>query len=269
MSLTKRHLEDVQAEEEMREWIREQGDMFMVEGDEEWEELKNRYLNGDISSNLISVFDEWDDDYFDAELHWTKEQKAFSTFIILIDEIRKNLAITSSSTTLKMNYSFSVTIMESCLGDMLRGVIFSHGHYMSNAIKNVNELKSIKVSLLDAYEQVDLVNKIVLKTLAEKYTYHNINTIISVYSNVICEPLSDSIKRKIEEMLKIVDVRHDIVHRNGFTTEGTEHDLTYEKVNHAIDIIVNFVSEIKDYIDATEAKRVFGQINNQYTEKPF
>ncbi|MGV8925266.1 MAG: hypothetical protein ACOH2G_06280 [Ewingella sp.] len=260
MSFTKRHLEEVQAEQEMREWIVDQGDGFMVEGDEEWKALEARYLSGNTELDNYSPYD-WDDEVYDLEINWTKEQKAFPTFKSQIEEVRENLNVKSSNITLKMNYSFSVTLMESCLGDMLRGVVFSDSYYLLNAIKNIDELKKCKITLLEIYETEELVSKIILKILTEEYTYHNIQKTISIYENVLRTQLSELVKVKIGEMIKIVEVRHDIVHRNGFTTEGEEHVFNYRNVCKAIDHIVCFVTAMKGYIDATEGKRVLSSIS--------
>ena len=147
--------------------------------------------------------------------------------------------------------------MESCLGDMLRGIILSNTHYLENAIKNVPELKNAKFSLIDFYNNDDFVTKFTLQKLAKDYSYHHIQKTVSLYENVIGEPLSKSVSALIADMKDIIDVRHDIVHRNGFTTDETEHDLSYSSVNKAINTITQFVTSIKQYTDAAEAKRIF------------
>ena len=98
MSLTKRYLDDIQADEEMREWIIERGSLFMEEGDEEWQSLQDEY------ENRIDFPDDDDWDY-ESEITWTKKQKAYDSFHSQILDVKNNLKKGSSGIVLKMNYS--------------------------------------------------------------------------------------------------------------------------------------------------------------------
>lgn len=257
MSITKRYLEESQFYDDMMEWIKENGSPSMKEGSEEFNDLKNKYLHGNAEFASSDPFDYWDQEEYDSQISWTKQQKAFDTFISQMVQVQKNLTPDASQIILKMNYSFAVTLMESCLGDMLRGIVFSDKYYLKNAIKNVNELKNTKFSLAEFYEQEDLINKVTLQVLTKEYSYHHIQRTTSLYHSVIQEKLSEAVTSKISDMNEVIDVRHDIVHRNGFTIDDKEHELDFETVSMVIKTIVNFVTAMRDYTLAAEAKRVF------------
>lgn len=146
MSAIKRYLEDIQAEEEMNDWIRSQVDLGVEEGDPEWEEFKEEYL---------TKREEW----YEEELEWySDEQSPFDDFIEQIEQVRA-AEIPSSTITLKMKYAYSVTLMESCLGDMLKNLVFSDERYLVNALTNVTDLKNIKISLIESHQVRDIVKK--------------------------------------------------------------------------------------------------------------
>ncbi|WP_323664545.1 hypothetical protein [Pectobacterium carotovorum] len=181
----------------------------------------------------------------------SKEESIFLKFTSQINELKKSMVKDNSSLNLKMHYSFAVTLMESCLGDMLKHVILSESVFLINAIKNVKELSVKRVSLLDVYEIEDLVNKSVLSTLSD-YIYHNVEKIVPIYRCVLGVELPEDIKNKVGEMAKIVAIRHDIVHRNGFDKVGNEHNLTIESLNVAIKNIIDFVQSMHVYIETTK-----------------
>lgn len=184
------------------------------------------------------------------------EESAFINFLSQIEELRDNIPDNPSSITLKMNYSFSVTLMESCLGDMLKHAILNEKIFLTNALRNVEELKKIKVSLLDVYETKDLVNKVVLTVLSD-YLYHNIEKIVPIYRCVFDEELPTNIYDKMGSIIKIVKIRHDIVHRNGVDKEGNMHTFTNESLDLAIQDIIDFVQSMNMYIETAKIKLPF------------
>ncbi|WP_337263612.1 hypothetical protein [Serratia sp. MMO-24] len=217
---------------------------------QEWVDL----VDGSSKYYLILNMQLYDEEFNRLSI----ENTAFINFLSQIEELRDNIPDSPSSMTLKMNYSFSVTLMESCLGDMLKHAILNEKIFLSNALRNVEELKQKKVSLLEVYEIDDLVKKYVLSVLSD-YLYHNIAKIVPVYNCVFNEKLPSIIYDRMKNIIKIVRIRHDIVHRNGFDKDGNEHKLTNENLKVTIQNIIDFVQSMNMYIETAKKKLTFSQ----------
>lgn len=247
MSLTKRYIEECEAEDAMNDWIREHADLGVEPGDEEWEELKAEYLSGQVVED-----DYWDDEFFQDEVfRLASENHAFKQFSEQMNELTGDITYRPSDAALKMTYSYSITLMETCLGDMIKGLILRNNYFFENAIDNVDELKKEKLSLKDVYLNPDIVKSVVIKKFSD-HLYHNIEKTVQVYSAVLGEKAPDDVKKEMPEICKIALIRHDIVHRNGSDKEGKKITLNKEILIKALEDISNFVKSMSVWIDAAE-----------------
>lgn len=250
MSSIKRYMEQLEADEDMNEWIREHVDLGVEEGDPEWEDMKAIYLSGETGED-----DYWDDEFYaDEFIRLTAGNKAFSQFIEQMSTLIEELPENPSDSNIKMAYSYSVTLMETCLGDMIKGLILSDEYYLKNAIANVDELSKMKLPLKEVYFNPDIVKKVVIKTFSD-YLYHNIEKIIPIYSAVLGEETPEDVKTKMAGIITITKIRHDIVHRNGTDKEGNPRKLDQQILLDAMDAIIDFIKSIHTSIDSTEFNR--------------
>jgi len=58
-----------------------------------------------------------------------------------------------------MTYSYSVTLMEICLGDVIKSVVLSDKYYLKNAIANIDELRDVKFLLMNVCSNNDFVKR--------------------------------------------------------------------------------------------------------------
>lgn len=155
MSSIKRYIEQCEAEEAMNDWIRERVDVGVEEGDPEWEEMKEEYLSGLSHEEYI-----WDEEFYEDEfIRLSSDTVAFSQFNSQMSILKEELPENPSDSTIKMAYSYSMTLMETCLGDMIKSLILNDEHYLRNAIDKVDELGKIRLSLKDVYSNPDIVKK--------------------------------------------------------------------------------------------------------------
>ena len=253
MGSAKRYMEQMQAEEDMNDWIRDQVDFGVEPGDPEWEEQKIMYLSGGASES------EWELDDYGYEIdRLTADELAFEQFIGQMHSLRDELPEAPSESSLKMTYSYSVTLMETCLGDMIKSLVLSEHHYLKNSIENVTELKNIKISLVDIFRNSDIIKKVVLKTFSD-YLYHNIEKIVPVYSAVLGEKTPDNIKSRMNGVIMIAKNRHDIVHRNGVDKDGKAVELSRLVLVKAMDDILDFVTHLKVSIDTARYNNLLGE----------
>ncbi|WP_413503151.1 hypothetical protein [Serratia proteamaculans] len=252
MGLVKTQMMEDEANEEMYEWIRENASPDVEEDDEEWNTLKEQYLHGSHVAD-----DYWDGLDYEDEIQWySKEELAFSLFNQQMSEIRGSLSENNSPIVLKMKFAYIVTLMESCLGDILIGTVLSDEYYLVNAMKKVTELSSTRLTLLEIHNSSDVVNKTVLMNLA-RIVYHKIDKVIDLYKNVLGEVTPKAIQEKKENIKNIVILRHDIVHRNGYDHAGKEHEITVAMYTKAVDDVVDFVQSMHEYAQRAKANYLF------------
>lgn len=244
-----RLIEECKADKAMNEWIRKRVDHGVEPGTLEWEDAKHLYL-----LHIAYDPDELNESFEDELVRLSREDLAYELFRNQMSDLEDELPSTPSESLLKMAYSYSVTLMETCLGDMIKCVVLSDDYYMKNAINSVSELKSIKLSLMDVYSDGDIVRKKVLKTLTN-YLYHNIEKIVPVYSAVLGEASPKNVLSNMRSVILITRIRHDIVHRNGTDKYGNPVELSKSVVLRAMKDINDFVEYMKMSIDAASYNR--------------
>lgn len=228
----KEHLISI-SDDELREFISNHEGSF-YKGTEYWNALK--------------------DERYSEEISWlSKERHAFENFLASTNEIKSIIPQNPPPILIKMNYSYIITLMESCLCDMLKSIVLYNDTYLMNAITKIEDLKQQKVNLFQIYSDVNIVKKMVLSTLSD-ILYHNIPKVISIYSIVLGERKPENIIEKTEFICKAVDIRHDIVHRNGYNKDGDAHELNMEILNFTIAKISEFVQCMHSYIESSKYK---------------
>lgn len=252
MAFTQNRIDQLDADEAMHEWIRERVGYGVEPGTLEWEDATHQYL-------LHLAYDP-DDDFGPELARLTQDDLAYVSFCNQMTYLERDLPDAPSESLLKMTYSYSVTLMETCLGDMIKGVVLSDEHFLKNAITSVTDLKAIKLSLMDFYSDGDIVRKIVLNTLSD-YLYHKIEKIVSVYSAILGEKTPDNVRNNMPSVISISKVRHDIVHRNGMDKDGN-----YVALNKAV--LIQAMKDINEFVGNMKVSIVAATFNRESNPVP-
>lgn len=224
-------------EEGMSEWIREH--LEDDEADEEtpgWDELAQEwsYMQESLQDEHESL--QWYTSHSYSDLHRSFQFQIHN----LCDLIDLQIAVSHEETFYKMSYAHAVTLMESFLADSVRSLIISDEKYFQNAITKVEDLKDIKYSLKDIAKQQDGARGFAVKELSG-VMYHNIPKVREILKSI----LGQSINLDISAVCKITTLRHDIVHRDGKTTDGNlikvDKDIALEAIA-AIEVFVESVA---------------------------
>lgn len=254
MSSIKEHFFDVQ-NERAEEWIRERlSDDELDEDSEEWQQLASEYSN--YQNHLLELLEEAE---WEAELKWLKENGSSNIHKFFVDELdalktmaENNLDNSSimafmlhTNIVVKMSYAYAVTLLESFLGDTLKALITEREDFLHNAIRNVEEISKAKYSLAQlAVTDLSICN-LALKH-ATKILFHNIPKVKKVYEQV----LDVKLQLDISKVSKITSLRHDIVHRNGYSKEKEPINLNAQDLYQAIEDIKEFTSALQKQINA-------------------
>ncbi|ELI8287803.1 hypothetical protein RSG05_002452 [Yersinia enterocolitica] len=243
MGSTKQCFED--KEENCREaWIRARlSDPDLEEDSDEWQELEEEHDN---YKNFME--DMAREEY--EEQQWLENNPhtdIYDSSISLLEGIIEEGKVHTSETFYKMQIAYCITIMESCLGDMIKSIVLPNSIYRDNAINNVTELNDVKIKLSDALKGNETLDKAVQNYLSS-ILYHDIPKIYEVYKAILDYKAIS--KPVLKDIIKLTKLRHNIVHRNGKTREGKEIPFEYKDVLDAFETTKIFLTEMKNMISA-------------------
>jgi len=252
MGSVKRFIEQQQAEEERQAWVEEQVDFNVVLGDDEWAEMEKLYDKRLMEGTLYEPdFNEnWG---LEEEIEWSKANPhsiAFGDFCNQIVRLNELMGDSEDPMQQKIQLSYAVTLMESCLSEMLKSVTLSSLVFKRNALTNVYGLKdtTINVNHLLNNSSDELIEKTIINYLAG-LIYHNIGNVLKVYTAILggkIENLPEDIIKKINDATTL---RHDIVHRNGKKATGEKNEISRDIIDKHIENINQLVDQLFLYIN--------------------
>lgn len=173
-------------------------------------------------------------------------QNHFDTFrlginyIDLLSEL-KNHANQGLKRIILMNcYLGLVTQLETYLMNTLVTNVLNEEAYFKNFIEAFEDFKKHKFSISEIYIKQNELDSIVKKKLSG-LIYHNLYKIKPIYKAVFKIKFPE-----ISELIKIINIRHDIVHRSGKCKNGSFIKIDEEIFNDAKLKINDFVETIEE-----------------------
>ncbi|MGC0875101.1 hypothetical protein WKG92_19695 [Pantoea agglomerans] len=251
-----------------------------VEGSEEWGKLEQEFeykkLTGELDDDpLFSDFSEEDQYIEDVEMEisWSKRmgyQDAYDSFMQQMVALEytnpKNRIV--EKIFLKMKFSYAVTLMESCLSEMLKSVALYDDYFKGNAIAKVKDLKDFNLKLTDIFKKdtKDIIEQQIYIVLTEEL-YHNVSKVMVLYSlilNVKDLGIDDQVKEGVNRAIKL---RHDVAHRNGRDKKGVTHILSEEVIDEHLLNIQKFVTSLYKCVDVAMDDRDNKVLEEQLNKK--
>jgi hypothetical protein len=227
------------ANERANDWINERlEDKNADEDSEEYRYWAEQYYS--LQEHLHGLAE------LEFELKWLKENgssEIHKNFIEELHELKEIIGTRNSVNkpylVIRMAYSYAVTLLETFLSDSIKSLVTSDDKFFKNALK-VDELSRAKYSL-----EFLALNDVNAKGLAVKelssILYHNIPKVIRTYEAVIGERINID----MSQVDVITKIRHDVVHRNGKTKDGTLVHIDEETIIAAIESIEIFAKELQ------------------------
>lgn len=210
--------------------------------------LNNGFYGGDgeISdvedSDLINI-----DEYLDYDPSWELEyvEEHVRDVVRVLDSI-ESLDDFSKEILHRNLYANVISVMEAFLYNTLSSEVLSKDEIKRKFVETYEPFIESKFSLSQIYSKYDSLDKIIFKEL-NKLLYHNLGKIKSIFKATLKIDIGD-----IDELSKCVDIRHDIVHRNGIDKNGNKHLIDKSKVLQLIDLVGNLISTIENQLYPTK-----------------
>lgn len=119
-----------------------------------------------------------------------------------------------------MVYAHAVGALEAYLGDTLVNAVKSSPVILMKAVTSIDGLKDEKATLSEVLTTPDVVER---KTQAflRDVLYHNLKKVDGIYWAVLGVRVLTTDRGRNRRLIDAVRIRHDIVHRNGKSKEGT------------------------------------------------
>lgn len=187
---------------------------------------------------------EVEDFYLDLEsLESLLGNDSYANYISSVNEIRDLLSvkhISEERTLLKFFYSNLISLFETYLFDLIINAVNSDPETLRRMIEKYKLFDREKIEISDIFIKMDGLKEAVIQKL-QSLIYHNLRVIIPLYKYSLLIDFTDLVKNLPE----IIEIRHDIVHRNGKDLSGNEHNITIERVLE----VVSLTNEIVDFIN--------------------
>ena len=169
----------------------------------------------------------------------------FSEFNKSIKTIRELVKITITNSTLQphyfnMLYSSVITSLETYLADALKFNLAHKEEFLIKFVETFQDFKNVKCDFNDIFNLCNSIERTVEEGL-RSFLYHNLPKIKGIYKstfNINFQP--------INELMRSISIRHDLVHRNGKNKNGTPHNITKDNVLELCDKTLSFVQNIEE-----------------------
>lgn len=168
----------------------------------------------------------------------------FNEFKKSIDNIKELTEIVLANIRLQphyynMLYSSVITSLETYLADAIKFNLSTRKEFLINFVETFQDFKNIKCDFNDIFNLCNSVENIVDEGLMA-LLYHNLPKIKGIYKstfNMSFQP--------IDELMKSISIRHDLVHRNGKFKNGSTHEITKMDILNLCDKTLFFVEHIE------------------------
>lgn len=205
----------------------------------------------DISDLIQGGWTNAFDDLVEFQQDFTTFYGVFKTSlgdILALTQIAEN-----NETLARMLYATVISAMETYLSDTLRKQVFVKPAIKRRFVETHGKFKGNQLDLRDIYTRLEKLDSFIAEVI-DSESFHNIVSVNKLYKNVL---LTDISKPHMDKLVKAIDIRHDIVHRNGKSLNGTIHKLTMDDVHQLVldvDAAIQHIDkQIKDgLLDDTE-----------------
>ena len=183
----------------------------------------------DVGENIPGEDDEYYDKLLFKETHSDTEKT-----VEAIEELPQDI----KDSLYRLLYANIISKMEAFLCDTIVNFVLSCEAHKRRFVQKYEPLASQKFQMSAIYAKYESLDKIIKGALTS-IVYHDIDLVRKLYKNVADIELPYT--KAIEEAIQI---RHDIVHRNGKDKDGNLHSVTRVDVEILSDYVKDFIYEV-------------------------
>lgn len=208
-----------------------------------FEEFSEKYESGwieELISDLESHCREWSPVPEHEDGEWT--QSYIDTFQSSLRSISEELAVIEKHPRpgfiLALLFAHTITAMEAYLADVIRNAL-KQEKYLREFLRNDPEMKEQKFSMSEVYEKFEKRHSIVADRIS-RVVFHRLDLVRKIYKST----LSVEFPSEIGDVIKGIEMRHDIVHRNCRRKNGSAFEVKSDDVKSIAQSVKNLVEYV-------------------------
>ena len=136
-------------------------------------------------------------------------------------------------------YANVISSLEAYLSDRLIQKVMSSKDVKRKFVEQFSDYGEQKISISDIFKQIDNLDSRIKKDLRD-IIYHNLPRVRNMYKKVLNIDFGD-----VAELMRCIDIRHDIVHRNGKDKDGNLRDISKDDVITLAQKVSSFIQNIE------------------------
>lgn len=183
----------------------------------------------------------WVDDFNDIAEVQAGETKFHEHFISSINDLIELNTGKRNPVLQRMIFSSVITTMEAYLSDTMKRNVLNRNAIKRRFVESLDKFVKNKISSSTVFSFMESLDQKITEEI-DSISFHNVDIVTGLYKNVL---LCNFPEDKVSDLKRYVDIRHDIVHRNGKSTDGTTVSVTKNELRE----LINLVREVVEHID--------------------
>ncbi|WP_080602595.1 HEPN/Toprim-associated domain-containing protein [Aeromonas hydrophila] len=183
----------------------------------------------------------WVDDFEDIAEAQAGETKFHEHFRKSIDDLIELNKGKRNPVLQRMIFSSVITTMEAYLSDTMKKNVLNRHAIKRRFVGSLDKFIKNKIQASTVFSFMDSLDQKITEEI-DSISFHNVDVVTGLYKNVLlCKFPED----KVSDLKKYVELRHDIVHRNGKSKDGTVTNISKKDIEE----LINLVSDVVSHID--------------------
>ncbi|NEX81766.1 MULTISPECIES: HEPN/Toprim-associated domain-containing protein [Aeromonas] len=186
----------------------------------------------------------WVDDFDDLAEIQAGETKFHEHFKSSINDLVELNNGKRNPVLQRMIFSSVITTMEAYLSDTMKRNVLNRHAIKRRFVESLDKFSKNKIASNTVFAFMDSLDQKITEEI-DSISFHNVDTVTGLYKNVLlCKFPED----KVSDLKIYVELRHDIVHRNGKSKNGTTVSVTKNDLRDLMELVSDVVSHIDKQI---------------------
>lgn len=186
----------------------------------------------------------WTDSFEDLIEYHQDHTTFYEVFATAIADTRSLIDFAPQNITLaRLLFANVITAMETYLSDTLKKQVLTRVA-INRRFVQTNEAFKEKIVVQDIFRKLEGLNEEIVQVI-DMMSFHNLDKTTGLYKSVLDTQFPST---TMAELKKAVEVRHDIIHRNGKTTQGKAIEVSMQDVVRLIEVVDTTIQHIDKQI---------------------
>jgi len=176
---------------------------------------------------------DYDDYLLDTIAPPSEHITRFGTSIVNIRKlIKTSVDQAEEQFFLRMLFASVITALETYLSDIFVSSITGNPEALRKFVESHPRFKDDGFKMCDIFRKYECLERQTKSMLLGELVWHRLISISKMFKDTFDVDFPDP--EDMSELLRAIDIRHDLVHRSGRTKDGAEHTITPDKIEKLI-----------------------------------